>query len=179
MSTPTDSHDKVVMIIAGPNGAGKTTFARTFLAPLKDQIRFINADYIAAGLSPFNPEMAAIRAGKIMLEEVNTCFKKGESFAIETTLSGKSYIKHIARWRENGYFVYLIFLLLDDVNLAVERVAKRVSQGGHNIPEPVIKRRFKNGLELFNSHYKHAVSQWVLYDNSGIERILLEQGVNP
>lgn len=84
---------KQVLIIAGPNGAGKTTFARVFLAPLKDQIRFINADYIAAGLSPFDPELLAVRAGKIMLEEVEACFRRGESFAIETTLSGKGYLR--------------------------------------------------------------------------------------
>lgn len=98
---------KQVIIIAGPNGAGKTTFARVFLAPLKDSIRFINADYIAAGLSPFDPELVAVRAGKIMLEEVKTCFHRGESFAIETTLSGKGYLKHIERWREADYNFHL------------------------------------------------------------------------
>ena len=91
------SETKRVIIIAGPNGAGKTTLARTLLAPLKDSIRFINADYIAAGLSPFDPELVAIRAGKIMLEEVQNCFHRGESFAIETTLAGKGYLKHIKR----------------------------------------------------------------------------------
>ena len=101
---------KSVVIIAGPNGAGKTTFARMFLAPLKDSIRFINADFIAAGLSPFAPELMAVRAGKIMLQEVQACFQRGESFAIETTLSGKGYLKHIKQWREAGYQVSLIFL---------------------------------------------------------------------
>lgn len=85
------SKQKKIIIIAGPNGAGKTTFAHSFLAPLKDEIRFINADYIAAGLSPFDPELVAVRAGKIMLQEVQSCFERGESFAIETTLSGKGY----------------------------------------------------------------------------------------
>lgn len=167
---------KQVIIIAGPNGAGKTTFARILLAPLKDSIRFINADYIAAGLSPFDPDLVAVRAGKIMLEEVDGCFKRGENFAIETTLSGKGYLKHIKRWREAGYRVRLIFLSINDVNISINRVAKRVSQGGHNIPIPVIERRFKTGLELFHSCYKNAVDEWVLYDNSSQQRVVLERG---
>lgn len=169
---------KHVVIIAGPNGAGKTTFARIFLAPLKDSVRFINADFIAAGLSPFSPELMAVRAGKIMLQEVQACFQRGESFAIETTLSGKGYLKHIKRWREAGYQVSLIFLSLNDVNISIERVAKRVVQGGHNIPTPVIKRRFKSGLELFHRHYKETVNQWLLYDNSSEVKVLLERGEN-
>ncbi len=169
---------KSVVIIAGPNGAGKTTFARIFLAPLKDSIRFINADFIAAGLSPFAPELMAVRAGKIMLQEVQACFQRGESFAIETTLSGKGYLKHIKQWREAGYQVSLIFLSLNDVNISIERVAKRVAQGGHNIPTHVIKRRFKSGLELFHSHYKQTVNQWLLYDNSTETKVLLEKGEN-
>ena len=169
---------KNIVIIAGPNGAGKTTFARIFLAPMKDSIRFINADLIAAGLSPFAPELMAIRAGKIMLQEVQACFQRGESFAIETTLSGKGYLKHIKRWREAGYQVSLIFLSLNDVNISIERVAKRVAQCGHNIPTPVIKRRFKSGLESFHSHYKQTVNQWLLYDNSTEVKVLLERGEN-
>lgn len=168
------SETKRVIIIAGPNGAGKTTLARTLLAPLKDSIRFINADYIAAGLSPFDPELVAIRAGKIMLEEVQNCFHRGESFAIETTLAGKGYLKHIKRWREAGYHVSLIFLSLNDANISVERVAKRVSQGGHHIPTPVIQRRFKAGLANFHHHYKHIVDSWALYDNSENTPILLD-----
>lgn len=169
---------KHVVIIAGPNGAGKTTFARMFLAPMKDSIRFINADYIAAGLSPFAPELMAVRAGKIMLQEVQACFERNENFAIETTLSGRGYLKHIKRWRQAGYRVSLIFLSINDVNISIERVAKRVAQGGHNIPMPVIKRRFKSGLELFHSHYKQTVDQWLLYDNSAETKILLDKGEN-
>lgn len=169
---------KQVLIIAGPNGAGKTTFAKTFLAPIKDQVRFINADYIAAGLSPFDPELVAVRAGKIMLEEVETCFQRGDSFSIETTLSGRGYLKHIERWSNAGYYVTLIFLSLNDVSISIERVARRVVQGGHNIPEPVIRRRFKTGYALFQSHYCHAVNEWLLYDNSGNTPILLQRGVN-
>lgn len=169
---------KQILIVAGPNGAGKTTFARTFLAPLKDQVRFINADYIAAGLSPFDPEMMAVRAGKVMLEEVESCFQRGDNFAIETTLSGRGYLKHIKRWREAGYQVTLMFLSINDVNISIERVARRVAQGGHNIPVPVIQRRFKAGLALLHSDYRHVVDEWLLYDNSGEKPILLQKGVN-
>lgn len=172
------SETKRVIIIAGPNGAGKTTLARTLLAPLKDSIRFINADYIAAGLSPFDPELVAIRAGKIMLEEVRNCFHRGESFAIETTLAGKGYLKHIKRWREAGYHVSLIFLSLSNVTISIERVATRVSQGGHHIPTPVIQRRFNSGLTLFHSHYKHIVNAWMLYDNSNDTMKLIDSGEN-
>jgi len=170
--------EKQVIMIAGPNGAGKTTFARTLLAPLKDSIRFINADYIAAGLSPFDPAMVAVRAGKIMLEEVESCFQRGENFAIETTLSGRGYLRHIKRWQAAGYKVRLVFLSLDDVNISIQRVAYRVLQGGHDIPTPVIQRRFKAGLQLLHSDYKHAVNEWMLYDNTGSAPVLLEQGVN-
>src|SRR5699024_10018761 len=165
--------DKQVIIIAGPNGAGKTSFAEAFLAPLKYKIRFINADNIAAGLSPFDPDLVAVRAGKIMLQEVESCFKRSESFAVETTLSGKGYLKHIKRWREASYNVTLMFLKLDKVETAIDRVAKRVKQGGHNIPTPVIRRRFNAGLELFHSHYKQAVDHWILYDNSASTKVLL------
>lgn len=95
------------------------------MSRFKDSIRFINADYIAAGLSPFDPDLVAVRAGKIMLEEVDGCFKRGENFAIETTLSGRGYLKHIKRWREAGYRVRLIFLSVNDVNISINRVAKR------------------------------------------------------
>lgn len=167
-----------VLIIAGPNGAGKTTFARTFLSPRTSNIRFINADYIAAGLSPFAPELAAIRAGKIMLQEINKCFQEKQSFAIETTLAGKGYLKHIKQWQAAGYEIKLMFLSLTDVSISIERVARRVLQGGHNIPTPTIKRRFKAGIDLFHSDYKHLVNQWLLYDNSDNELVLLQQGDN-
>ncbi|MCK9522270.1 MAG: zeta toxin family protein [Proteobacteria bacterium] len=169
---------KQVLIVAGPNGAGKTTFARTFLAPIKDHIRFINADYIATGLSPFDPGLVAIRAGKIMLEEMENCFQRGESFAIETTLSSRNYLKHIKRWQQADYNVRLIYLSLKNVDISIERVARRVAQGGHDIPKTVVRRRFKAGLELLHSDYRHIVNEWLLYDNTGNEPMLLRQGVN-
>ncbi|WP_341645068.1 zeta toxin family protein [Thauera sp. SDU_THAU2] len=168
--------DKKIIIIAGPNGAGKTTFARSFLPEEAQCPRFINADLIAAGLSPFAPEAAAIRAGRLMLEEMSACTRRGDSFAFETTLSGLSYLRHIDHWRAMGYHVSLFFLTLPSEEAAIARVAKRVSQGGHDIPEAVIRRRFVAGRHNFEKHYKDKVDAWALYDNAGAEPTLLEWG---
>jgi len=165
-----------IIIIAGPNGAGKTTFARSFLPAEAQLPRFINADLIAAGLAPFAPESAAIKAGRLMLQEIEQCARRGESFAFETTLSGLAYLRHIAAWRAQGYRVSLFFLALPDVNTAIARVAARVRQGGHDIPEAVIRRRFDAGLNNFHRGYKQAVDDWALYDNAGAEPVLLEWG---
>ena len=104
-------------------------------------LRFVNADLIAAGLSPFNPEVAAIKAARLMLKEIDECAKKGESFSFETTLSGLNYLRRIKDWRIEGYIVKIWFLSLDSADYAVSRVAERVEQGGHNIPEEIIRRR--------------------------------------
>ncbi len=169
---------KKVIIIAGPNGAGKTTFARVFLPQEAQCPRYINADLIAAGLSPFAPEAAAIRAGRLMLEEIALSVRHGESFAFETTLSGLSYLRHISQWRTLGYRISLYFLSLPSVEIAITRVAERVRQGGHDIPESVIRRRFAAGLHNFNQYYKARVDVWAEYDNSGTEPVLLEWGEN-
>lgn len=158
---------KKIIIIAGPNGAGKTTFARSFLPEEAQCPRFINADLIAAGLSPFAPETAAIRAGRLMLEEVAACVHRGDSFAFETTLSGLSYLRHIKQWRAQGYHVSLYFLTLPNADTAIARVAGRVRQGGHDIPETVIRRRFAAGRRNFEQYYKARVNTWVEYDNAG------------
>lgn len=165
---------KKIIIIAGPNGAGKTTFARSFLPKEAQCPRFINADLIAAGLSPFAPEEAAIRAGRLMLQEIVACVKRGESFAFETTLSGLSYLRHIRQWRNEGYHVSLFFLSLPNAETAISRVAERVRQGGHNIPEPVIRRRFTAGLRNLEQVYKSAVDSWVVFDNAGETPIATE-----
>jgi predicted ABC-type ATPase len=169
---------KRIIIIAGPNGAGKTTFARAFLPKEARCPRFINADLIAAGLSPFEPGSAAIKAGRLMLEEIKASVRRGESFAFETTLSGLGYLAHIRRWRAQGYHVSLLFLSLPGPEVAVARVAERVRQGGHDIPEKVIRRRFAAGLRNFEQTYKPAVNSWVKYDNVGESPILLEWGEN-
>lgn len=136
----------------------------------------MNADLIAAGLSPFDPSAAAIRAGRIMLAEIDAHAAAGRSFAFETTLAGHAYVPRIARWRAAGYSVKLIFLSLPSADEAVARVASRVAQGGHGIPEDVIRRRFDAGLQNFRKIYRGCVDYWRLYDNGGAEPRLIEEG---
>lgn len=169
---------KKIIIIAGPNGAGKTTFARAFLPVEANCPRFVNADLIAAGLSPFAPEAAAIKAGRLMLEEIAGCAHRGDSFAFETTLSGLAYLRHIRNWRASGYHVSLFFLALPTAESAIARVAERVKQGGHYISEAVIRRRFAAGRRNFEQHYRACVDAWAIYDNSGAVPILIEWGEN-
>lgn len=168
-----------IIMIAGPNGAGKTTFARSFLPAEAHLPRFINADLIAAGLAPFAPETAAIKAGRLMLEEIEHCARRGDSFAFETTLSGLGYLRHIGRWRARGYRVSLFFLRLPAVEIAIARVATRVRQGGHDVAEPVIRRRFAAGWRNFQRAYRQAVDDWTVYDNAGAQPVMLEWGENP
>lgn len=172
------SEPQRIIIIAGPNGAGKTTFAREFLPQEAHCPDFINADLIAAGLSPFNPEAAALRAGRLMLEEMATRIRHARSFAFETTLSGSAYARQIPEWRKLGYHVKLIFLTLPSADMAVARVAARVAQGGHWIPEAVIRRRFVSGRQNFADLYRPLVNAWVLYDNSNALPVLIEREEN-
>ena len=166
-----------IIIIAGPNGAGKTTFAREYLLKEANCPDFINVDLIAAGLSPFDPDRAAIQAGRIMLSEIERRVRKGDSFAFETTLSGRVYARLIPEWRRSGYSVKLVFLSLPNPDLAIARVAARVAQGGHNISKTVIRRRFHAGLRNFQKIYMHLVDRWEWYDNSDSpHRLISEQG---
>lgn len=167
-----------IIIIAGPNGAGKTTFASEFLPHEAHCPDFINADLIAAGLSPFNPEAAALRAGRLMLEEMASRIAQSRSFAFETTLSGSAYARQIPDWRRRGYHVKLVFLSLRNAELAIARVAARVAQGGHSIPESVIRRRFETGLRNFHEVYKPLVDAWTLYDNSETFPVLIDRHEN-
>ncbi len=170
--------EKKIVIIAGPNGAGKTTFAGEFLVHEADCPVFVNADLIAAGLSPFQPELAALKAGRLMLAEIKEYVRRGESFAFETTLSGRHYARMIREWRKNGYRVKLIFLRLASEEIALDRVRNRVAQGGHNIEPEIIRRRFRKGLENFTNLYKELVTTWVEYDNSGLTPITIDMGEN-
>src|SRR5205085_10666857 len=144
-----------IIIIAGPNGAGKTTFAREYLLNEAHCPDFINVDLIAAGLSPFDPDRAAIQAGRVMLSEIERRVRKRESFAFETTLSGHVYARMIPAWRTSGFGVRLIFLSLPDPEMAISRVAMRVAQGGHNVSSIVIRRRSHAGLRNFEAVYTH------------------------
>ena len=171
--------ERRIFIIAGPNGAGKTTFALEYLPREADCPDFINVNLIAAGLSPFNPASAGIRAGRLMLAEIRSRVRKGSSFAFETTLSGHGYAQMIPRWRTAGYYVKLIFLNLPTPDLAIARVAARVAQGGHKVPESVIRRRFDRSLRNFRDLYSVLVNRWEWYDNSGIKPQLISAGDNP
>lgn len=168
-----------VIIIAGPNGAGKTTFAREFLPNEADCPVFVNADLIAAGLAPFAPEAAAVLAGRLMLGELSRHFAARVSFAFETTLSERGYLRWIRKWQSAGYCVELIFLQLDSPERAIERVRQRVKQGGHEVPADVIRRRFVAGKENFELRYAPAVDSWALYDNSGAPPLLLDWSERP
>lgn len=165
---------KRVIIIAGPNGAGKTTFATEFLPNEADCPVFINADLIAAGLSPFQPELAAIKAGRLMLHEMAERVARDESFAFETTLAGSRYARSIPRRQQAGYRVTLIFLSLPSNDMAIARVRQRIRQGGHAVPIDVIRRRFAAGRTNFERLYRELVDDWAEYDNSGPQPRLVD-----
>ena len=168
--------DRKIIIVAGPNGAGKTTFAKEYLPREGGCPVFINADMIAAGLSPFQPDIAQVRAGRLMLEEIDRHAWRQERFAFETTLSGRGYVRRIRQWRTDGYTVRLVFLSLATPEEALERVALRVRQGGHDIPSDVIRRRFARSLENFKGVYRPIVNFWQWFDNSGDAPALIDQG---
>ena len=168
---------KKVIIIAGPNGAGKTTFARNFLPKEAQTYQFINADLIAAGLSPFNPDLAAFKAGRIMLSEIEAVSLSGHNFAFETTLSGVHYLTQIKRWQNLGYTVKLWFIKLSTPELAIERVKSRVKQGGHDIPHETILRRFISGLKNLEK-FKLIVDSWVIFDGDADIPKLIDWSAN-
>lgn len=167
---------KQILILAGPNGAGKTTFAREFLTTEANCPTFLNADMIAAELLPLQPERVAMRAARFMLQRIREEVTNGEDFAFETTLANRSYAHSIREWQAAGYHVALWFLALSSVEVALARVAQRVLQGGHNIPEAVVRRRFLAGRANFDELYRGLVDSWVLYDNSDAVPLLLDWG---
>lgn len=167
--------DKEIVIIAGPNGAGKTTFALTYLRVEARGLPFLNADLIAAGLAPLGSRHSDVLAGRLMLEEIDRLVAEGRSFAFETTLAGRGYVRRIERWRGMGYRVTLLFLSLPAPEDAIERVRQRVAQGGHNIPEEVIRRRFEAGRENFWGLYTARVDRWTMYDNRGRVPVVVER----
>ena len=161
-----DNKKHNLYIIAGCNGAGKTTASFTVLPEMLGCREFVNADEIAKGLSPFNPEGVAIQAGRLMIDRIIHLLKEGEVFAFETTLATRSYVKLIQQAQKRGYFVTLLFFMLSTPEQAIARVAKRVSQGGHNIPTEVIIRRYEAGLQNLFQLYMPVADYWALYDNS-------------
>ncbi|NBB78924.1 MAG: AAA family ATPase [Verrucomicrobia bacterium] len=165
---------KRILIIAGPNGAGKTTFAEEFLPQEADCPEFVNADLIAAGLSPFQPVTAAFPAARLMIERIDTLVAAGASFALETTLASRIYLKKIPQWQDAGYRVELHFFQLPSPEIAVRRVAQRIALGGHPIPTDTIHRRFSRGWKNFQNEYKTIVDQWYLHDSAHMPPKLLE-----
>lgn len=157
---------KDLYIIAGCNGAGKTTASFTILPELLDCKEFVNADEIAKGLSPFQPEKVAFEAGRIMLNRINELLDKGETFAFETTLATKSYRSKVLEAQQKGYTVTLLFFWLRTIELAKDRVKNRVAEGGHNIPTDVISRRYTNGIKNLFEIYLPIVDEAQIFDNS-------------
>jgi predicted ABC-type ATPase len=153
-------------IIAGPNGAGKTTFANQFLPNYENCKEFVNADYIASGLSPFSPDRAAIQAGRIMLERIKMLAERGEDFGFETTLAGTTYVRLLRKLKNQGYRIHLFFLWVQSIDIALARIAGRVKMGGHNVPEDIVRRRYHKGLFNFGKLYSPLSDFWAIYDNS-------------
>jgi predicted ABC-type ATPase len=155
-----------VYVIAGPNGAGKTTFASDFLPSFVRCREYLNADLIAAGLSPFAPETQNVRAGRLLLERIKELVASGENFGFETTLAGVTYIKKLVNMKEAGYRVVLFFLWLPGADLAVARVANRVRQGGHPVSPADVRQRYHTGLQNLFRLYLPLVDAWWIYDGS-------------
>ncbi|MDR0351962.1 MAG: zeta toxin family protein [Opitutaceae bacterium] len=155
-------------LIAGCNGAGKTTFAKIFLPTEVKCLRFLNADEIARGLSPLAPAQSAIKAGRILLEEISACLQRKETFALESTLSGKTYIKLFQRALALGYEIELHYLWLASPKQAIARVRRRVQMGGHPVPASDIRRRFKRSLMHLCDDYLPVVTRWTLWDNRSL-----------
>ena len=157
----------ICRIIAGPNGAGKTTFALTYLRQLPEAQAFVNADLIAAGLSPLAPQQQLVAASRLMLKEIDSHIRAQRSFAFETTLSGRGYLQLISRLRTDGWRVELVYLALPSVELSILRVAERVAHGGHNVPLPALRRRFPRSLRLLLEAYAPAVDHALCNLNAG------------
>ncbi len=157
--------NKNVYIIPGPNGSGKTTFASTFLPEYAKCDRFINADLIASGLSPFSPQQVAIKSGKLVLEQIKEYSKNGVDFGFETTMSGVTYLKYFHMLKDKGYKIHIFFLWIPSSQLAIARVKDRVAQGGHNVPIADIRRRFERSTEKFFKQYRLLADQWMLFNN--------------
>ncbi|MFH1248109.1 MAG: zeta toxin family protein [Candidatus Omnitrophota bacterium] len=169
---------KNVYIIAGPNGSGKTTFANKFLPEYAKCPNFVNADLIAQGLSPFSPRLAAIKAGKLVLEQVRTLAGRNADFAFETTLSGKSYAVFLKMLRNKGYSVHLFFLWIHNVDIALARIEERVADGGHDVPAQDVKRRFYRGLSNLFKLYRPLLDSWMLFNNSSTVPELIAEEKN-
>jgi predicted ABC-type ATPase len=168
-----------IYVIGGANGSGKTTLALTLLPRFLQVFEYVNADAIASGLSPLNPESMAMQSGRLMLERLQTLAEAGVDFAFETTLAARTFVPFLNGCKLRGYTINLIYLWLPSADLAVERVAKRVASGGHNIPVEVVRRRYARGLKNLVELYLPISDGWMIFDNSdGESRIIAERIVN-
>ncbi|MFO1458820.1 MAG: zeta toxin family protein [Verrucomicrobiota bacterium] len=157
-----------IYVIAGCNGAGKTTFAREFLPKEVKCLRFLNADELARGLSPLKPSAGAVRAARLLLSQVDECLRRRETFALESTLSGKTYIRLFQQARKLGYEIELHYLWLSNPTLAISRVRMRVKQGGHHVPAADIRRRFKRSLDHLTNDYLALADRWAVWDSRSL-----------
>jgi len=173
----TDPAQPTVYVIAGPNGAGKTTFATEFLPGFVQCREFLNADLIAAGLSPFAPDGQNVRAGRLLLERIDELAGRKATFGFETTLSGRTYARLLGRLRGVGYRIVLFFLWLPSADLAVQRVTIRVRQGGHQVPEDAIRRRYGLGLRNLFGLYHGLLDELWLYDGRELPPKLIASGI--
>lgn len=155
-----------IFIIAGPNGAGKSTFAQEFLPHFQGCPNFVNADLIASGLSPFDPTQVRIKAGRLLLEQINDFLQTKQDFGFESTLSGKSYLPLIQRAKEKGFLVHIFFLWVSDVRLVKDRIKQRVKNGGHDVPIADIERRYVRSPINFKRYYRELCDSWFVFDNS-------------
>jgi len=167
---------KNAYIIAGPNGSGKTTFAREFLPDYAKCPHFVNFDLIAQGLSPFSPQIAAMKAGRLVIEQLHDLLNGSSDFAFETTLSGKTYINFIKEARRRGYQVHLFFMWIPSEKLALQRIKGRVAEGGHDVPAEDVRRRFARSILNFFQLYRPLLDSWMLFDNScPVPRLIAEE----
>lgn len=169
---------KNIYIIAGPNGSGKTTFAKKFLPDYAECQNFINTDLIAQGLSPFSPRAAAIKAGKLVLQQIHEFADKEIDFAFETTLSGKSYANLFKKFTQKGYKLHLYFLWIPNCELAIARIKERVLEGGHYVASIDVRRRFRRSISNFFKLYLPLVDSWMLFNNAGTRPILIAKRKN-
>ena len=164
-----------VYVIGGANGAGKTTTALALLAQRLDVVEFVNADSIAAGVSPLNPESVALQAGRMMIERMELLLNSNTDFAFETTLASRSFAPFLRRCKDRGYSVALLYFWLRSADLAVERVSMRVASGGHSIPEEVVRRRYERGRRNLFDLYLPLADEWMIFDNSSLGATLVAE----
>ncbi len=162
-----------IYIIAGCNGAGKTTFAKEFLPKEVKCLRFLNADEIARGLSPFDPAAGALRAGRLLLTEFRASILRRETFAFESTLSGRTYVGLLRQAIGNGFRIHLHYLWLPNARMAIARVRERVIKGGHHVPSADVRRRFRRSLDHLVADYAPLANQWAVWDNQVSPPVLL------